>query len=611
MRDVWSQQEPQMLLQQGLYAEEVQGDLNRAISFYQEIIKKYAEHRVITARALLQLGSCYEKLGQDRAIEAYQKIVTYYPDQIEIVTIARTKLTKLIKTKSANPLVKYYFERTGLDPMSATSFDGKYLAYTDWTTGNLAVKNLLTTEIKILTATNWHHSEEYALRPAWSRDGQFIAYGWQRQPYYIELRIVALTDGKSQIIYSDPDLIIYPHDWSPDGKYILCESFDFKRMPANRLALISLTDKTLQDLFALSPDSRGFMFSPDGNFITYDFLKGDHRHVFVYLLKERASIQLSTGSFGEYGFDDPQWSADGNLILCRSVRLGKHDLWAFPIANGRPAGKPFLVQSDLTDWLLPRATIIEHFKKIEQTKKKYPHSATGYSFIEEFSSPKLDSSWTIFQWVNPNIYGYASFGRYSLSDHPGYLRYYLDPATATGYQINYLPKFTEWYWYYPALEISRPLYGNRWLLETKLTYSMLDGANTRRFELLIFFEPEKTLESALSIQRVKSIARYSPTGINVDLFAHPMNQRIVTRYAALADSFGITGIFYYFRIYRENQTIRLQVSEDDYHYQEIIAAELPPEVTSPVQILALSGESWFVPAGSYVEIDYIRFRPLP
>ncbi len=133
-----------MLLRAGIFAEEVQGDLKKALSLYDRIVQQYAEDRAIAANAWLRIGFCYEKLGQEReSHDAYQKIIRDYPDQREAWAIARNKLAQIrSKPKPIDPLVKYYYERLGIDITTAYSWDGNFHVYTDWSNGNLFLKNL-------------------------------------------------------------------------------------------------------------------------------------------------------------------------------------------------------------------------------------------------------------------------------------------------------------------------------------------------------------------------------------------------------------------------------------------------------------------------------------
>ena len=56
------------LLQEGLYAEEIEGDMDKAISIYEQVIEKKSAQDSHKAQALYRLGMCYLKTqNQQRA----------------------------------------------------------------------------------------------------------------------------------------------------------------------------------------------------------------------------------------------------------------------------------------------------------------------------------------------------------------------------------------------------------------------------------------------------------------------------------------------------------------------------------------------------------------
>ncbi|MGH7599118.1 MAG: tetratricopeptide repeat protein [bacterium] len=627
-----AQQSPDQLFQAGIYAEEIKGDLQEALKFYQKIVRDFPDHRPAAAKAQLHLGLCYEKLGQPQAREAYQKAAENYPDQREVVAIARDRLARLKTSATRNPqpaispLVKYYFERFGIDITTSTSYDGKYLAYTDWTTGSLMIADLRLRnaesylrnpqspirnqkfETKIVAA-DLLRSPQYAYYPAWSRDGRFIAYSWYRGAYFIELRVVSVADGQNWVVYSDPQLIINPHDWSPDGKTIACETINFHRESHKWLALVSVDAKELQQILPLVRHSRGMKFSPDGKYVVYDLQGEGLSFIHVVALADRQQTEVDLHEPGNVsGYDAPAWSPDGNLLLCRS--FGRHNLLALPMHSGKPAGKSYLVQSDLPQALLAMKGI-NHAAPTKVNRSANQNTMLGRlqtnqnSFAEEFSSPVLDSAWSVFEWKGSNVYNYPSFGRYSLTDQPGHLRYYLDPIMTGSNNTNYLPKFSGWYWAYPSPEISRPLHGDHWVLEARVTYSLVDGANGRGLELTIYFDPTRDRQTALLLSRYKEI---HSNALSVQLLDYGTRIAENENYRSPSDTLGVTQFTYYHRIWRADTLIQVEISENGTNFRPVFSHALPSTLRSQPQLLALTGNSWFVPAGAYADWDYIRFR---
>lgn len=87
---------PGLLLQEGLYAEETEGDLEKAISLYEQVLEQYKDVERLAARATYQLGMCHLKKGQkEKAAEYFQEVVDYYPEQKTVVKKAQVQLEKL------------------------------------------------------------------------------------------------------------------------------------------------------------------------------------------------------------------------------------------------------------------------------------------------------------------------------------------------------------------------------------------------------------------------------------------------------------------------------------------------------------------------------------
>ncbi len=84
------------LLREALYAEEVEGNLDSAIAIYQQVIADSTAPRNLVAQALYRQGSCHLKKRNDpEARAAFQKLVTEYSDQTELVEKVRPMLEEL------------------------------------------------------------------------------------------------------------------------------------------------------------------------------------------------------------------------------------------------------------------------------------------------------------------------------------------------------------------------------------------------------------------------------------------------------------------------------------------------------------------------------------
>ena len=155
--NVSGQATPQEMLNKAIYEEEVNGNLEEAMKLYLEIVDENSINRTVTAEAYYRLGLTNEKLGNKKAKEYYEKVVNNFEDQPEFVRIEKERLKQLIliaEKVSNAPLVmtnKKIWEDTDTVLEGAPSPDGRYLSYTDWETGDLAIYEFATGKKRRLT----------------------------------------------------------------------------------------------------------------------------------------------------------------------------------------------------------------------------------------------------------------------------------------------------------------------------------------------------------------------------------------------------------------------------------------------------------------------------
>ncbi len=91
------------LLQQGLYAEEVEGNIDSAIKAYEQVIQTTNAPRNHVAQALFRQGMCYMKTRDEQSAKTVlEKLATEYADQAEIIEKARPVLDDLMNFDPAS-----------------------------------------------------------------------------------------------------------------------------------------------------------------------------------------------------------------------------------------------------------------------------------------------------------------------------------------------------------------------------------------------------------------------------------------------------------------------------------------------------------------------------
>jgi Tol biopolymer transport system component/TolA-binding protein len=92
---LFPQQTASQLYEKALYLEEARGELQGAIDLYNQIAENQDAAQSLKAKALLHMGMCYEKLGSEKARQAYRDVINRYPEQSEEAVIARERMTSL------------------------------------------------------------------------------------------------------------------------------------------------------------------------------------------------------------------------------------------------------------------------------------------------------------------------------------------------------------------------------------------------------------------------------------------------------------------------------------------------------------------------------------
>ncbi len=347
-------EDPAVLLRAAIEKEDVDGNLEAAIEQYKHVIKIAGANRAVAAQALLRLGGCYEKRGPEEARRAYEQLIRDFAEQVREVTAARARLAALkATTRDASSLATLRLVWAGpeIELMGAPSPEGRYICYTDWDTGDLAIHDLTTGQNRRLTGQKaW--DGHFAENSRWSPDGRLIAFTWASVGTTADVRIVGLDGAKPRIVYQDKNTWATVEDWSPDGRQILARLYPEGSGPrASVLALVSTLDGSVRRLKEIGRSEdyyRYTKFSPDGKYLAFDSLNTSpsslEKDIVLLSVDGKTETPLVKHPANDYLLG---WSPDGSNILFASDRTGAVDAWILPVAGGRAAGEPRIVRKDI------------------------------------------------------------------------------------------------------------------------------------------------------------------------------------------------------------------------------------------------------------------------
>jgi Tol biopolymer transport system component len=348
------QDRPDLQLKAAVYKETVEGDLQGAITLYKQIVSNAASPRPVAASALLSLGGCYEKLGEAQATEArrvYERLVADYSDQSQEATQARARLAALAAVTPARVGDSHLAIRRVpfLDMEGNPSPDGKYLAYVDWDTANVALYDVATGAHHPLTKDgSWGEVERYPDSLIWSPDSRQIAYTWNmsgpQEKYHSELKVLSLDKPTPPRTIIGQEAYLWPRGWAPDGRRILCGLP--VGGPTMDQALINVETGAVEKL-NLPAGSSSYRFTPDGGSIFYSRPsdgKWNPDDIYLYDLKSGESKTI----IQHPAEDLPIGILPGtDWFLFASNRRGSVDLWGVRFRDERAVGEPLLIKQGL------------------------------------------------------------------------------------------------------------------------------------------------------------------------------------------------------------------------------------------------------------------------
>ncbi len=329
-------QSGQDLFQQALVKERADGELQQAIALYERIAREYSADRSLAANALVRMGQCYEKLGSTEAERAYQRVVSEFSDQADLVAQARSRLAALRAVTApgapSGPVARRLLEDDGCDiEFMRPSPDGTRVAYVHLCEGlAVFVRDLASGNVKQITTEGGH------IGIAWSPDGGRVA-SLEVFPR-AQLKIFDLATGTVEEPAFLEGVGFLPDDWSPDGEHL---AGMLMSEPGGRSTLvvslrtgerIPLADRVGQELTRTA-------FSPDGRHVAFADYTEENQDIYVLTLGTRERLRVTTAPEAD---EDAVWSPDGTTIVYHNP-LGT---WAIPMADGRAAGEPRLVRSE-------------------------------------------------------------------------------------------------------------------------------------------------------------------------------------------------------------------------------------------------------------------------
>jgi Tol biopolymer transport system component len=298
------------------------------------------------------MGQAYERLGSSEGRKAYERVTSEFADQKETVAEARTRLAALDGARTASTIAtRVLWSGSDVDFDASIIPDGR-LMMTDWSSGDLAIRDMTTGQIRRLMAKmgSWQESNSFGQNPVLSSDLRQVAYAWYESAGdHYELRVMPNEVGaKPRILIRNPEFNYFtPVAWSHDGKSILAKLW--KPGGTGQIAWVSAADGTIRVITSLDwrlQDNERSSLSPDGRYIAYSaWERSDSKNSAIYVVAadgSRQNVLMKSAGMNR----SPIWTPDGRHVIYLSNRSGSLDIWSIEVRDGNAAGVPVLVKSD-------------------------------------------------------------------------------------------------------------------------------------------------------------------------------------------------------------------------------------------------------------------------
>jgi Tol biopolymer transport system component len=357
-----AQESAEEQFEKALYYEDVQGDLQKAIELYEQVLKQFPGNREIAAKAQLHIGLCFEKLGKTEAIKAYEQVLANYADQAGEVAAARERLSAIKRKEESGRYRTKIFEGELAVWVQDISPDGTKLALSpfDDKGRNIAVYDLSTKQMDYVT----HYGREKQVNFAkWSPDGNKIVFHQSGlDPAGPAEIAVSTLEGKTRVLYrveNKKEGYPVPYAWLPDGSAILTGIFhqDKTDPTGGTLGLIPLSGGSFKGLHSLKDNAQMSHetadVSPDGRFVVFQDKNPQGKYDLYIIGTDGSSLEVLSDHPADEGL--PRWSPDGKHIVFFSLRQGRPALWGIGVKGGKPVGEPFFIKEGLN--LFPQSLL--------------------------------------------------------------------------------------------------------------------------------------------------------------------------------------------------------------------------------------------------------------
>jgi Tol biopolymer transport system component len=249
---------------------------------------------------------------------------------------------------------------TCADFYGSVSRDGRMMAIvTPLSNVDIGIQDIATGQVTPLKIAGSETRTGAAVAPVFSPDGNWIAYISGPQP--VGLRLVRRQIGATPTtVFSNPEFeYLEPVGWADQETIVVFVRRPDKTWDVATVGSVGGAFTRIKSLGWRTPGAiHSAAVSSDGRYVTYSALASNpdrpptpqqgptlERQIYTLPLDGSGDeVALTTGSGVK---SNPAWMPDGRHVLFTSDASGAEDLWAQPVTDGKPTGRPRLVRKDI------------------------------------------------------------------------------------------------------------------------------------------------------------------------------------------------------------------------------------------------------------------------
>ncbi len=332
---------PSLLLQKGIYAEEVERNLDSAIKIYEQIAAESAANRSVVAQAQYRLAVCYQKQGKkELAISTFNDVLKQFPSDVTLGQKAREALAQLGQTPSDDLKIRRLASVDGT-PVGSVTPDGRFIIYQP------SVRPMDRSIYEIATGRIWatlKGDPENTVRGVYfSPDGRRTSYRYAGVIY-----VVGIDGADPKPVYRmDKDTRAMPFGWS-DDRTILVNWWSGEKWTNGTTKFVGKLDietGVLKEIGRLPAHEEDWSWavSSDGRYVALVVQHNPTGPTQLWALELNSGRVHSLVENEVNGLEG--WFGANAVFTRQNDRV--QEMWMIAVRDGKPAGEPNLVRSDL------------------------------------------------------------------------------------------------------------------------------------------------------------------------------------------------------------------------------------------------------------------------